>query len=263
MGGARAGGEFLGLPGCGYQFLRSDLFRSEFCGAEDDTMATTERGASPADAIGWAGSDRVGRRLFRAWGAWLAVCLATIFGGVGCSPSGEGLAAPGSDRLLSARAEVGQQLLHPPDFEFEFDLQDVLEQPLRKQDFRGRVLLVDIWGTWCPPCRQEIPTFIALEREYGPRGLSIVGLNQERGQPEAAAQTVRAFRKAQGIPYPCGLLTRPMLAQVPNFVGFPTTLLFDRTGQLRLRFDGYHEPVVLQAAVEALLAESPGPGGAQ
>ena len=183
----------------------------------------------------------------------VAGCLTS---GWGCAPTGGPLLPEGASRLASVRGELAGQLRTSPGFEFEFDLEDVLGQPLRKRDFRGRVLLVDIWGTWCPPCRQEIPTFVALHERYGPQGLAIVGLNQERGTAEAGAQTVRAFRKSQGIPYPCGLLTRPMLAQVPDFVGFPTTLLFDRKGSLRLRFDGYHEPAVLQGAVEALLAES-------
>ena len=183
----------------------------------------------------------------------VAGCLTS---GWGCAPTGGPLLPEGASRLASVRGELAGQLRTSPGFEFEFDLEDVLGQPLRKRDFRGRVLLVDIWGTWCPPCRQEIPTFVALHERYGPQGLAIVGLNQERGTAEAGAQTVRAFRKSQGIPYPCGLLTRPMLAQVPDFAGFPTTLLFDRNGNLRLRFDGYHEAAVLQGAVEALLAES-------
>lgn len=186
----------------------------------------------------------------------LGVVAGCLTGGWGCAPTGGPLLPEGASGLASARGELADQLRTRPGFEFQFDLEDVLGQPLRKRDFRGRVLLVDIWGTWCPPCRQEIPTFIALHERYGPQGLAIVGLNHERGNAEAGAQTVRAFRKSQGIPYPCGLLTRPMLAQVPDFVGFPTTLLFDRNGNLRLRFDGFHEPAVLQGAVEALLAES-------
>lgn len=185
-----------------------------------------------------------------AW--WLA-------GQAGCGPAGGQLLPEGAPALDSARASLAPELKSPPNFEFDFDLNDVSDQPLRKRDFLGKVLLVDIWGTWCPPCREEVPTFVALQHRYGPAGLAIVGLNQERGNADAGAQTVRAFRKSQGIPYPCALLSRPVLAQVPEFVGFPTTLLFDRQGRLRLRFDGYHEPVVLQAAVEALLAETPGP----
>lgn len=191
----------------------------------------------------------------RVW--LLAMAVGCVAGGWGCAPTGGGLLPEGAPALEAARAEVAEQLRTNPGFEFEFDLVDVSDQPLRKADFRGRVLIVDIWGTWCPPCRQEIPTFVALHERYGAKGLAIVGLSQERGSAEAGAQTVRAFRKSQGIVYPCGLLTRPVLAQVPDFVGYPTTLFFDRMGNLRLRFDGYHDPAVLQGAVETLLAESP------
>ena len=120
---------------------------------------------------------------------------------------------------------------------------------------KGKVLIVDIWGTWCPPCREEIPHFIALYKQYGSQGLEIVGLNKENGSVEAQAQKVREFRDKFGIPYRCAIITERIMAQIPDFDGFPTTLFFDKRGKLRLMYVGYHEARELQAAVENLLAE--------
>src|SRR5437762_9755963 len=80
-------------------------------------------------------------------------------------------------RGLTVEAQVAQLLDENVPFEFDFDLEDVNGQRLSKADFAGKVLIVDIWGTWCPPCRMEIPHFLALHRQYGDQGLQVVGLN--------------------------------------------------------------------------------------
>ncbi len=141
-------------------------------------------------------------------------------------------------------------------FAFDFDVKDVSGTRISKVDLAGKVLIVDLWGTWCPPCRKEIPHFVALNKKYQDRGLAIVGLNNEQtsDMAEAAAQ-VRKFCKSAGVTYPCAVVSDDFLAQIPNFQGFPTTLFIDRTGQVRLRVTGYHDISFLQAAVEALLQE--------
>ena len=157
--------------------------------------------------------------------------------------------------LKSARREMARTMADTIPFDFDFSLQDVAGEPIRKSDFAGKLLIVDIWGTWCPPCRDEIPHFIALYQRYRPDGLEIVGLNQENGSPEAQAQKVREFQKKLGINYRCAIITEKVRSQVPKFDGFPTTLFFDRKGNLRLHLVGYHEARDLQAAVENLLHE--------
>jgi thiol-disulfide isomerase/thioredoxin len=179
----------------------------------------------------------------------------------GCSPVRE--SGPTSTTLLpsdsidlkSARRDVARDMAKTIPFEFDFQLRDISGEWLRKSDFRGKVLIVDIWGTWCPPCREEIPHFIALHERYREAGLEIVGLNKENGSPEAQAQKVREFRNNFGIPYRCAIITERVMSQVPDFDGFPTTLFFDKQGKMRLMYVGYHEARELQAAVENLLAE--------
>jgi thiol-disulfide isomerase/thioredoxin len=141
-------------------------------------------------------------------------------------------------------------------FNFDFELTDVDGNKVSKADLMGHVAIVDIWGTWCPPCRAEIPHFVALDKQYRDKGLRIVGLNDEKTQDsDAATHRVRAFREQHGIKYPCALITDEVEDQVPQFEGFPTTLFFDRTGTVRLKLVGAEDYSTLRAVVEHLLNE--------
>jgi thiol-disulfide isomerase/thioredoxin len=166
----------------------------------------------------------------------------------------------GGGRSLSLTEEVNRLLDGNEPFEFDFDLKDVNGQKLAKEDFAGKVLIVDIWGTWCPPCRMEIPHFQALQREFGERGLQVVGLNDERTDDDdraSAARLVRSFCRTQGVDYPCAVITRRIKEQVPEYGSFPTTLFIDHTGKVRLKLIGAYGMPVLKAVVEALLKEMP------
>src|SRR5262245_12984571 len=164
----------------------------------------------------------------------------------------------GGGGYVSVSEEVSRLLKENEPFEFDFDLKDVDGQKLSKADLAGKVLIVDIWGTWCPPCRQEIPLFQALQLEYGERGLQVVGLNDEQTDDNAdAARLVRRFRRAQGVDYPCAVITRQIKEQVPEYGSFPTTLFIDHTGKVRLKLRGAYGMPVLQTVVEALLKEMP------
>ena len=149
---------------------------------------------------------------------------------------------------------------------FDFDLLDLQGKPLRKRDFLGQVLIVDIWGTWCPPCRMEIPHFIELQKRYGAQGLRIVGLNSEKVPPAEAPATVRKVIDQMKIPYPCAMASMDLLRSIPGFNSFPTTLFFGRDGTVRAMEVGARDLQALEAIVKPLLAEKapagPAPQGA-
>jgi thiol-disulfide isomerase/thioredoxin len=157
---------------------------------------------------------------------------------------------------LAAEKEVAELLEENQPFDFNFDLEDIAGNKLAKADFANKVLIVDIWGTWCPPCRMEIPHFVALDKEYRTKGLQIVGLNQERGEDEAEnVKLVKEFCEENSVAYPCALITDEIMDQVPDFEGFPTTIFLDQTGKVRLKISGLHDISFLRAAVESLLKE--------
>lgn len=141
-------------------------------------------------------------------------------------------------------------------FPFAFDLTDVHGKPLKLDAYKGRVCIVDIWATWCGPCRQEIPSFVKLQDKYGQYGFQMIGLNQENGPSEEAKSTiVKNFMLNSSMNYPCALISDEVLKQVPDLKGFPTTLFIDHRGQVRLTAVGYHEYAYLSAVVEELLKE--------
>jgi thiol-disulfide isomerase/thioredoxin len=140
----------------------------------------------------------------------------------------------------------------------DFRIRTLEGRELSLSDFRGKVLILDFWATWCPPCRDEIPLLIELKKEYGHRGLDILGLTIE--DPEHEAETVRRFVQELGVNYTVGFAPEGMFEA---FVGpgdhpIPQTFLFDRRGRLRDHLVGY-DPVSdarrLRRMIARLVAE--------
>jgi thiol-disulfide isomerase/thioredoxin len=142
-----------------------------------------------------------------------------------------------------------------PIFPFDFSLIDVTGRPLRLADYRGQVVVVEFWGTWCPPCVAGVPLFIRLQETYGPQGVQVIGLNYEGGDPQTDAQTVREFIAEHGINYPSAIGTPEIRDQIPDFEGFPTTVFIDKRGQARVKAVGFHDFEYLESVVKALLSE--------
>lgn len=163
---------------------------------------------------------------------------------------------------VAAKKEVQHLLAENKSFDFDFDVEDINGNKVSKAGLAGKVLIVDIWGTWCPPCKMEIPHFVALDKQFSAKGLQVVGLNSEGdSEGETAVKEVKRFCKKEGVTYPCALITEDFIERIPDFEGFPTTLFLDRKGKVRLKVTGYHDMPFLQAAVESLLNEkSDGPG---
>lgn len=155
-----------------------------------------------------------------------------------------------------ARERAKELLAANKPFPFDFALRDVEGKPVSLADYKGKVTIVDVWGTWCPPCRMEIPHFVKLYERFHDRGLEIVGVNFEREDDDAkAASVVRKFAKEHGLPYKCVLGNEKVEKAIPNFQGFPTTLFIGRDGTVRLKAVGYHPLIDLEAIVERLLNE--------
>ncbi len=154
-------------------------------------------------------------------------------------------------------AKAKEDLKNQEAFDFDFKLTNVDGTPINLADYAGRVRIVDIWGTWCPPCRNEVPTFVKLQDTYGKYGLQVIGLNDERGpSPEANITTVKNFMANASVNYPCAMVTPEVVAQVPEFGGFPTTLIIDHTGKVRLKAFGFHEYDYFDTVVRQLLTEA-------
>jgi thiol-disulfide isomerase/thioredoxin len=113
-------------------------------------------------------------------------------------------------------------------------------------DFKGKVVLVNFWATWCPPCRQEIPDLVALQDKYKDQ-LQIIGISQDSGSFEA----VRRFADAHRINYPVVMSTPEIERLFPNVYALPTSFLIDRDGRIAQKHIG-----LLNASLTELEARS-------
>jgi thiol-disulfide isomerase/thioredoxin len=140
---------------------------------------------------------------------------------------------------------------------FRFRFPDIDGRMVTEADerFRGKVLLVDIFGTWCPTCHDAAPILAGLWRKYHTRGLEIVGLAYEvTGDPEADRKQLRIYRDKFDIPFPMLLAgvndteaaaaTQP---QLEGFVSFPTSIFIGRDGKVRLVHAGFYGPALGEA----------------
>lgn len=115
-----------------------------------------------------------------------------------------------------------------------FTVTDLQGRTFSLADFKGKVLFLNFWATWCPPCRQEIPDFIAAYKDLKGDGLEIVGLSVDRLTAEALAEWV----KDVGINYPVALASREHVRAFQPGDYIPTTLVIDPDGNIRHRHVG-------------------------
>jgi thiol-disulfide isomerase/thioredoxin len=111
-------------------------------------------------------------------------------------------------------------------------------------------VVVNIWGTWCPPCRREIPDLIKLYDEFGPKGVEIIGLAVERGSPD----NVGRFAQQMGMQWVMLIGSREHLVQYQTS-SVPTTIFYDRNGNVVGRMTGMRSYEEFRPAFE-LIAES-------
>jgi thiol-disulfide isomerase/thioredoxin len=120
-----------------------------------------------------------------------------------------------------------------------FGLKDLDGNEIKKEDYAGKVIVIDIWGTWCHPCRMEIPHFKKLQNTYGKDGLAVIGLTWERRPPtDELTRRVRRFVEGQEIQYTVAMIPEGVLRSVPRLGGFPTTLYVGRDGYVADRVQG-------------------------
>ena len=133
----------------------------------------------------------------------------------------------------------------------DFTRQDLNGHAVHLAGLRGKVVLLNFWATWCAPCQVEMPTFSAWQRQYGPRGLEVVGVSMD----DSAASARRVVERLK-IDYPVAMGDAQLGMRYNGVLGLPLTFLIDRNGVIRARFQGVTDAKVIEKQVQALLGEA-------
>ncbi len=153
-------------------------------------------------------------------------------------------ASPGP---AAANASPGQSKVAP-----DFVLKDMNGKSVRLRDLRGQVVLINLWATWCPPCRAEMPDLAALYNTYKSDGFVLLGVDDQ--EPK---ETVSDFMLHNPLPYPILLDADSRVARAYSTDFLPASFLIDRRGVLRATLPGQNSRAKLEAALKPLLAEKP------
>jgi len=122
---------------------------------------------------------------------------------------------------------------------------------IKLADYSGKVLLVNLWATWCGPCRMETPELVKLHSEYQSRGVEMVGLSTE--DPDASAESVAEFVKEYNVKYHIGWATRDVaIALMQGRTNIPQSFIIARDGRILKRFIGFRPDATPQQIRQAL-----------
>jgi peroxiredoxin len=124
-------------------------------------------------------------------------------------------------------------------------------------NYSGKVLLVNLWATWCGPCRMETPELVKLHKEFQSRGVEMIGLSTE--DPVASAESVSDFIREYGVDYEIGWATREVAQTLmQGRTAIPQSFIIARDGRIIKRFIGFRPdltPNQIKQALEEALAE--------
>ena len=151
----------------------------------------------------------------------------------------------GSDSRTGMTPRVGEhmKMVH-------FNLPSAAENTMvDSKQFKGKVLLVTFFATWCPPCIQEIPTLVDLQKTYASKGFSVIGMSVDEG----GVPPLKRLIDRTGINYPVLMADNEVARGFGGVTGIPVSFLVNRQGELVKKYLGYIEHDVLQEEIKKLI----------
>jgi thiol-disulfide isomerase/thioredoxin len=135
-----------------------------------------------------------------------------------------------------------------PEMAPPLQVQDILGRAVTKENWGGKVVIVNFWATWCPPCREEIPELLALKAEFKDR-MEIVGISEDDDPP----QSVLKFARQQGMTYPIVMATGELIEAYGGVPALPTSFLIDTQGRVVQKHSGLYPIESYEREIRSLL----------
>ncbi|HEY0322768.1 MAG TPA: TlpA disulfide reductase family protein [Pyrinomonadaceae bacterium] len=137
--------------------------------------------------------------------------------------------------VLATFLVILPQATHGQDFKAPtLVLKDLRGRTVRLSDYKGKVVLLNFWATWCPPCRAEMPDLIKWQRQYRSLGLQVIGVTY----PPTGTSEARRFTHGIGVNYPILLGSKETKALFDSGETLPFTVVIDREGNVRVLIEG-------------------------
>ncbi|MGC2259855.1 MAG: TlpA disulfide reductase family protein [Candidatus Sulfotelmatobacter sp.] len=156
-------------------------------------------------------------------------------------------------RGVSHTSSAGSSSLHENSMAPDFSLPNLTGQKLDLSSYRGKVILLDFWATWCDPCRDEIPHFVELQSKYGDQGLQIIGVSMDDG-PEP----VRDFYQLFKMNYPVVMGNAKTGELYGGVLGLPIAFVIGRDGRIADKHIGATDISVFEKEIVTLLGRKVG-----
>ena len=136
----------------------------------------------------------------------------------------------------------------------DFTLTDLDGDKVSLSSFRGKIVIIDFWATWCPPCRKGIPDFVQMQKEYGDDNLVVLGINVDQGDtPEAVKEKVDDFADDYKINYPVLFHNIEVVYAYGGIQSIPTTFILDKEGRVIQGFAGYRPMSYFKSIIDPLI----------
>ncbi|MGG1658551.1 peroxiredoxin family protein [Brevibacillus sp. NRS-1366] len=132
----------------------------------------------------------------------------------------------------------------------DFELQTLTGGQVKLSELRGKKVIVNLWATWCPPCRAEIPDMQSFYEENKDKGIVVLGINLT--QTETSAEDVSAFAQAYGITFPILLDVDKQVSNVYKAISIPTSFIIDSHGVIQNKFIGPMNQEMMENMLSAI-----------
>jgi peroxiredoxin len=129
----------------------------------------------------------------------------------------------------------------------ELSITDLNGQKLELSSYRGKVVILDFWATWCEPCRTEIPRFVTLQNKYRDQGLQIIGISLDDDP-----KPVRGFYQRFRVNYPVAIGNASLAERYGGILGLPVNFVIDREGRIQAKYVGEVDISLIEQEINSL-----------